>query len=136
LSADDVTRQAGWRPPDPTIPRPAKARFRERCRAGRGGVTPAGRSAHYEETTMTQFISSRAASVAPAFRFLALLRMGLAAIRREMRIQRDLHQLESLDDHRLHDIGLDRGAIENAVRNGRPRLRQAPSCFGTDRERP
>ena len=83
---------------------------------------------------MAQFISSRAASFAPAFRFLALLRMGVAAIRREMRIQRDLHQLEALDDHRLHDIGLDRGALESAVRNGRPRIRTAPSCF--DRREP
>jgi uncharacterized protein YjiS (DUF1127 family) len=95
-----------------------------------------GRSAKHEETIMAQFISTRAASVAPAFRLLALVRSGLAAIRREMRVQRDLHQLEALDDHRLHDIGLDRGAIEDAVRNGRPRLRQAPSCFGTGPERP
>ncbi len=64
---------------------------------------------------------SRAASVAPAHRFLAALRGWLVTVAREMRVQRDLHRLQALDDHRLHDIGLDRGSLEDAVRHGRPR---------------
>ncbi|WP_188311973.1 DUF1127 domain-containing protein [Salinarimonas soli] len=81
---------------------------------------------------MAQLMSFRAASAAPAFRVLAALRGILAAIRREMRVHRDLRQLESFDDHRLHDIGLDRGAIEDAVRNGRSRVRPVPASLGGD----
>jgi uncharacterized protein YjiS (DUF1127 family) len=65
---------------------------------------------------------ARAASVAPAPRIVAVLRAWLDGLAYEVRLQRDLRALQALDDHRLHDIGLDRGALEDAVRHGRRRV--------------
>ncbi len=45
---------------------------------------------------------------------------GLASlIAQEWRLRRDLAQLQALDARALHDIGLSRGALEGAVRDGR-----------------
>lgn len=49
--------------------------------------------------------------------FLARL---LEAVAREIRIRRDMRLLASLDDAALHDIGLARSGVEDAVRHGRP----------------
>ncbi len=68
---------------------------------------------------------TRAASVAPAPRIVAVLRAWLDGLAYEVRLQRDLRALQALDDHRLHDIGLDRGALEDAVRHGRARRARA-----------
>lgn len=43
----------------------------------------------------------------------------LSLIVEEIRIHRSMRQLASLDDTMLRDIGLDRGAVEDAVRHGR-----------------
>ncbi|HYF54822.1 MAG TPA: DUF1127 domain-containing protein [Salinarimonas sp.] len=72
---------------------------------------------------MALIISTRAASVAPALRALAAFRAFADGVAREVQVLRDLRALQALDDHRLHDIGLDRGSIEDAVRHGRPRRR-------------
>jgi uncharacterized protein YjiS (DUF1127 family) len=42
------------------------------------------------------------------------------AVAREYRLRRDMRRLEGLSDYLLSDIGLSRGAIEGAVRHGRP----------------
>jgi uncharacterized protein YjiS (DUF1127 family) len=46
------------------------------------------------------------------------------AVAHEYRLRRDMRRLEGLSDSLLSDIGLSRGAIEGAVRHGRP-LRRA-----------
>jgi uncharacterized protein YjiS (DUF1127 family) len=48
--------------------------------------------------------------------FLARL---FALVAREIRIHRDMRVLASLDEAALHDIGLVRGSVEDAVRHGR-----------------
>jgi uncharacterized protein YjiS (DUF1127 family) len=48
--------------------------------------------------------------------FLARL---IAAIAREVRIRRDMRTLSSFDDAMLHDIGLGRSGLEEAIRHGR-----------------
>ncbi|MBF9233790.1 DUF1127 domain-containing protein [Microvirga alba] len=50
-----------------------------------------------------------------------LLSRIVSAIAREIRIRRDMRLLASFDDVALHDLGLARGGMEDAVRNGRPR---------------
>lgn len=42
------------------------------------------------------------------------------ALAAERQLRRVTRELESLDDHRLRDLGLTRGSIERAVRFGRP----------------
>jgi uncharacterized protein YjiS (DUF1127 family) len=50
------------------------------------------------------------------------------AVAREYRLRRDMRRLEGLSDFLLSDIGLSRGAIEGAVRYGRPpRRSERPS---------
>jgi uncharacterized protein YjiS (DUF1127 family) len=44
------------------------------------------------------------------------------AIAREIRLRRDLRNLQRLDDAMLRDIGLGRGELEDAVRHGRSGL--------------
>jgi uncharacterized protein YjiS (DUF1127 family) len=39
---------------------------------------------------------------------------------REIRIRRDLNRLGAFDDAALSDLGLSRGGIEGAIRDGRP----------------
>jgi uncharacterized protein YjiS (DUF1127 family) len=60
----------------------------------------------------------------PASSVLGMLLTVLAALSQRLRMRRDLHDLLSLDDAALHDIGLSRGGIEHAVRHGR---RETPS---------
>ncbi len=48
-----------------------------------------------------------------------LLVRAFAAIAREVRLRRDLRNLQRLDDVMLQDIGLGRGELEDAVRHGR-----------------
>jgi uncharacterized protein YjiS (DUF1127 family) len=50
---------------------------------------------------------------------LGVVRRIAAAVAREVRLRRDLASLRSFDDAMLHDIGLSRGEIESAVREGR-----------------
>lgn len=64
----------------------------------------------------------------------SLLVRLLAAIAREIRARRDMRQLSGLDEAALHDIGLTRGGIEDAVRYGRSNLRNLAvldmTCIG------
>ena len=46
----------------------------------------------------------------------------LSLIAEEIRIHHSMRQLASLDDAMLRDIGIDRGAVEDAVRHGRDAL--------------
>jgi MFS family permease len=48
------------------------------------------------------------------------LRTWIRALAAEPALRRVIHELEGLDDHRLRDLGLTRGNIEQAVRCGRP----------------
>ncbi|HZH51336.1 MAG TPA: DUF1127 domain-containing protein [Microvirga sp.] len=66
---------------------------------------------------MTCEITSR--PVAPAREKASLLARLAAALAREIRVRRDMRLLSSLDDAALHDIGLARGGMEDAVRHGR-----------------
>jgi MFS family permease len=50
---------------------------------------------------------------------LATLRTFIGALAAEWRLRRAIRELESLDEHRLRDLGLTRGNIEHAVRFGR-----------------
>ena len=50
----------------------------------------------------------------------AVLPTVIRALAAERRLRRAIRELESLDDHRLRDLGLTRGSIERAVRFGRP----------------
>lgn len=43
----------------------------------------------------------------------------VAALARACRVRRDTRELVALTNHTLHDLGLGRGEIENAVRLGR-----------------
>lgn len=48
-----------------------------------------------------------------------LLARLAAVVAREFRVRRDMRLLSQLGDGALHDIGLSRGAVEDAVRYGR-----------------
>jgi uncharacterized protein YjiS (DUF1127 family) len=48
-----------------------------------------------------------------------LLTRIAAAVAREFRIRRDMRLLSQFGDSALHDIGLSRGGVEDAVRYGR-----------------
>ncbi|WP_162559266.1 DUF1127 domain-containing protein [Microvirga sp. 17 mud 1-3] len=52
----------------------------------------------------------------------SLLARLAAALVREIRIRRDMRALSGFGDAALHDIGLVRGSVEDAVRHGRPSL--------------
>lgn len=49
----------------------------------------------------------------------ALLTRIAAAVAREFRVRRDMRLLSQFGDSALHDIGLSRGGVEDAVRYGR-----------------
>jgi uncharacterized protein YjiS (DUF1127 family) len=51
----------------------------------------------------------------------ARLRRNNAAIVNELRVRRDMRQLEAMDDHMLKDIGVHRCELEDGVRHGRSR---------------
>lgn len=69
----------------------------------------------------------RSSSPSPVSRLLAL-------IAHEIRVRRDLRTLSSLGDSALHDIGLARGGLEEAVRHGRPGWGSRDARFvGSDR---
>jgi uncharacterized protein YjiS (DUF1127 family) len=63
---------------------------------------------------------------------IAGLKLWLAALAKEWRVRRALRALQDVDDRMLHDIGLDRGGIEDAVRRGRPlrRASELPAHWG------
>ncbi len=48
----------------------------------------------------------------------SIIEGGLHLIR-ELRVRRAIRDMQDLDDGMLHDVGLSRGEIEEAVRNGR-----------------
>jgi Domain of unknown function (DUF1127). len=52
----------------------------------------------------------------------SLLARFAAALATEIRIRRDMRTLSGFGDAALHDIGLVRGSVEDAVRHGRPSL--------------
>lgn len=58
----------------------------------------------------------------------SLLSRIMSAIAREIRIRRDMRLLGSLDDVALHDLGLVRTGVEEAVRHGRSHAR-GPMTF-------
>ena len=49
----------------------------------------------------------------------SILERLAAAIAREIRVRRDMRLLSSFDEAALHDIGLARSGVEDAVRHGR-----------------
>jgi uncharacterized protein YjiS (DUF1127 family) len=51
----------------------------------------------------------------------ALFARAVHALRTEYAVRKAVSQLQSLDDHLLADIGMDRGEIERIVRSGRQR---------------
>jgi uncharacterized protein YjiS (DUF1127 family) len=57
----------------------------------------------------------------------SLLARLASAVARELRARRDMRVLSSLDEAALHDIGLVRGNVEDAVRHGRSRDRIMPA---------
>ncbi|QFU17583.1 DUF1127 domain-containing protein [Microvirga thermotolerans] len=65
-------------------------------------------------TTSLPLVESTARKARPFL--LARIAAALAA---EIRVRRDMRLLSGLGDAALHDIGLARGGIENAVRCGR-----------------
>jgi uncharacterized protein YjiS (DUF1127 family) len=67
--------------------------------------------------TMTCATTSR--PVAPARESRSFLARLFALAAREIRIHRDMRVLASMDEAALHDIGLVRGSVEDAVRHGR-----------------
>jgi len=54
-----------------------------------------------------------------------LIKRWIATIRSKFQVRRAIHALMALDDRRLADIGLTRGAVEHAVRDGLPPTRDA-----------
>lgn len=52
-------------------------------------------------------------------RHLGVLARVSAAIVKEVRFRRALRDLNGIDDVMLHDLGLGRGELEDAVRHGR-----------------
>lgn len=54
----------------------------------------------------------------PAARTSGFARV-VAVLRREIAAYRSARQLAAMDDAQLHDIGLDRGGVNHAVRYGR-----------------
>ncbi|MGO4706033.1 DUF1127 domain-containing protein [Microvirga sp. 2MCAF38] len=71
--------------------------------------------------TMTRDTAATRLSSSPATRIATLIARLAAALAREIRIHRDMRLLSTFDDAALRDIGLARGGVENAVRNGRAR---------------
>jgi uncharacterized protein YjiS (DUF1127 family) len=61
---------------------------------------------------------SSASPFATGFR---LFRSWIATLAREIEIRRDIRRLAAFDDGMLHDVGLSRSGIEDAVRHGRAR---------------
>jgi uncharacterized protein YjiS (DUF1127 family) len=49
----------------------------------------------------------------------SLLTRLFAAVAREIQIRRDMRTLSGFDDTMLHDIGLGRSGLEDAIRHGR-----------------
>jgi uncharacterized protein YjiS (DUF1127 family) len=49
----------------------------------------------------------------------SLLSRFFAAVAREIRVRRDMRTLSGFDDAMLHDIGLGRSGLEDAIRHGR-----------------
>jgi uncharacterized protein YjiS (DUF1127 family) len=58
-----------------------------------------------------------------AFRPAAFLAGALARLMHEWTLRQALHAMGKLDDAALHDLGVDRGDLEAAVRHGRRALR-------------
>jgi uncharacterized protein YjiS (DUF1127 family) len=61
---------------------------------------------------------------------LACVRRFIAALADARALQRAVRELEAMDDHRLHDLGLTRADIEHAVRLGRPSDADIPPTPG------
>jgi uncharacterized protein YjiS (DUF1127 family) len=73
------------------------------------------------KTVVTETMRTEPAPARPSL--ASLLMRGLSTIAggfiREMRIRRDMRHLESLSDNILSDIGISRGHITHALRQGR-----------------
>ena len=64
-----------------------------------------------------------------ALKILAGLSVAATMLAREWRIRKAAWQLEEMPDHMLSDIGLARGDIDYALRNGRP-WRESDGGYG------
>jgi uncharacterized protein YjiS (DUF1127 family) len=74
-----------------------------------------------ETAVLTSSILQRSHDDAAKARLLAGLARLTAAARRWYQLRRDTRQLSAFSDHLLRDIGLGRGEIERAVKDGRGR---------------
>ena len=63
----------------------------------------------------------------PRATLLRTLGGGLARLAAEWRLRREIRSVEGFSDAMLQDIGLTRGSVEEAVRNGRASL-GSPRC--------
>jgi uncharacterized protein YjiS (DUF1127 family) len=70
-------------------------------------------------TASTATVSSTGAR-SRSGRAFEIVRSLALALAEEIRLRRSLRQLSAFDDAMLHDIGVDRGSLEDAVRFGRP----------------
>ncbi|MBB6412259.1 DUF1127 domain-containing protein [Mesorhizobium sangaii] len=68
---------------------------------------------------MTQIVQTTIATRRPLHRLAQPIQCSLGAIRGEMRARKAARALRELDDHLLTDMGLARGEIAFAVREGR-----------------
>jgi uncharacterized protein YjiS (DUF1127 family) len=62
----------------------------------------------------------------------SLLTRFFKALAREIRIRRDMRTLSGFDDAMLHDIGLGRSGLEDAIRHGRWKQDAAASNVPAD----
>ncbi|MGO4572541.1 DUF1127 domain-containing protein [Microvirga sp. 2TAF3] len=73
--------------------------------------------------TLTHEAAATGITGASRTRRPSLLARFFAALAREIRVRRDMRLLSGFDEAALHDIGLVRGGVEDAVRYGRPGVR-------------
>lgn len=70
---------------------------------------------------MTLLLSSeRSVTAASRFRPFANARKWFVTLRKQQARQRALNSLLAMEDHRLHDLGLTREAIQTSLETGAP----------------
>jgi hypothetical protein len=75
-----------------------------------------------EDIVLTSVTDHRPLATVTLFAiWVSLARGWVAKLAREIQLRHDMRRLASLDDAMLHDVGLARSGIEDAVRHGRAR---------------